>query len=62
MDALVLLRRENKILTVEITGTKSGTRAEEKDFQITSFDDLFHMEPPNPVTIAGAKKCLLAGA
>ena len=61
VDALVLLRRGNKILTGANIKTKCGAEAEGKANQrLPPPWDLFHT--PNSDTIVDAKKCLLTGA
>jgi len=47
----------------ENTGTKSGARTEERSSRDCPPPcDPSHMQPPNPVPISDAKKCLLTGA
>jgi hypothetical protein len=43
-------------------GTKSGKETEGKAIHTAPPGDPYHMQPPNPDTIADAKKCLLTGA
>jgi len=62
VDTSVLLRRGNKILTRGNTGTMSGAETEGVVTQTSPPGDSSHMQPPNPVMIADAKKCLLKGA
>lgn len=61
VDVLFLLSRENKILIGGNTGTKSGTETEGSHPEIAPPRDPSHMQPPNLVTIANAKMCLLIG-
>jgi len=58
VDASVLLRRGNKILMEGNTGTMSGAETEGHPESVPS-EDPSNMQSSNPVTIAGAKKCLL---
>ena len=44
------------------TGAKNGAETKGKAIQASSPGDPFHMQTPNPDTIADAKKCLLTGA
>jgi hypothetical protein len=60
VDASVLLRRENKILKGGNTETKCGAETEGKAIQRPG--DPFHIQTPNPDSIADANKCLLTGA
>jgi hypothetical protein len=49
----------------EYTWKKNGQSAEQRVKEMPSRDFctwVFHMQPPNPDTIADAKKCLLTGA
>ena len=62
VDALVLLRRENKTLRGGNTRSNIGAGIEEKNhLEAASPWDLPHMHPPKPSIIADLKKCLLAG-
>jgi len=45
----------------ENTGTKRAVGTERMVIQRLPPRDPFHMQLPNPVTIANAKKCLLTG-
>jgi hypothetical protein len=63
VDASVLLRRGNKVLTGGNTETKCGTKTEGKAIQrLSHLGGLSHIQPPNPDTFVDARKCLLTGA
>ena len=62
MDALVLLRRGNKIPTEGNMETKCGAETEGRHPETAPPGDLYHLLTPNPDNIADAKKCLLTRA
>ena len=62
VDASVLLRRENKTLMGRNTRSNTESGIDKKDHSKTALSGVIpHMQPPNTITIADAKKCLLAG-
>jgi hypothetical protein len=62
VDASVLLRSENKILTGGNMDTKCGAETEGKAIPETvPPGDTFHIQSPKPDTIVDAGKCLLMG-
>ena len=63
VDASVLLRKENKILTGGNTESKYGTETEGKAiWRLSHLGIPSHIQTPNPDTIVDTKKCLLTGA
>jgi hypothetical protein len=63
VDASVLLRRVNKILTRRNMKSKCGAETEGKAIQrLTYLVDPSHIQLPNLDTIVDARKCLLTGA
>jgi hypothetical protein len=64
VSASLLFRRENKILTGGNMETKCGAETEgKKDHPETAPPgDPSHTQPPNPVAIVAARKCLLIEA
>jgi len=62
VDASVLLWRENKLLTEGNTGAEWDKDWRKGHPETTSRGDQAHIQPPNPVTINDAKKCLLTTA
>ena len=63
VDASVLLRRVNKILTGGNMETKCGAETEGKAIQrLSHLGNPSCMQTPNSDTIADEKKCLLTGA
>jgi hypothetical protein len=62
VDASVLLRRENKVLTGGNNGDKVWSRDERNDHPETDRPrDPSLIQSPNPDTIVDAGKCLLTG-
>jgi hypothetical protein len=62
MDALVLLRRRNKILMVGNTETKCRVETERKTILRLPHLAIHPIQSPKSDTIVDAKKCLLTGA
>ena len=62
VDASVLLRMVNKILTVGNMETKSGAETEGKTIQTAPLGHTSHIQSPIPDTIVDAKKCVLIGS
>jgi hypothetical protein len=62
MDTSFLLRMGNKIRMEGVTNTKFRAKMEEKNHPETAPPrDPSHIQPPNPGTIAYARKILLTG-
>jgi hypothetical protein len=61
VDTSFLLRKMNKIPMKGVTETKFGTKMKGWTIQKTPPRDPSHNQPPNPNTIAYARKILLKG-
>ena len=61
VDTSLLLRMRNKILMKGVTETKFGVETEGKTIQRLPHPGIHPIQPPNPDTIAYARKILLTG-
>jgi hypothetical protein len=63
VDTSFLLRMRNKVLMEGVTETKFGAKTEGKTIERVPHPGIHpsHIQPPNPDTIAYARKILLTG-